>query len=442
MLGYEDYQIDIFRFVELIPLVFLLYVFAEIVISSIQQRLILFGLLIGLLFYSGIGTLYIETPHYLLYSYFLLSLSVILGFLIGKKLFLKIGRIIGVRSDMFFSNIDTYYLSKQIVFIYMCVNLSVLIYPEFKLHLLIDPPSPNISVWFDRRFFSNDNVYIKIISYVEYTLYPFVYIALYYLRKKTWLVVLFVVIIRYIEYVESAYISRGALLIDILFVVYLLSISRPYKRKLLIASFLMSIPFISWFANYYGQIRQGYIYRPVGLFDSMKQLFLGESAWVPRFATFVIDSGKQVDISSYFTWIITLPIPGFFKDGFHVALINYEIAELITGKHPGDANFSVTLAGLLVESYYLYGSLLFWLHGIFLGFIASVIARIVEGTKAYSFIGFMYATLFFYILNRAGVGASLPIIINTYLFFYVFLFVIVVRAPFKKDVVNKSYIAD
>jgi len=417
-------EIDPIRAIELVFVTMLLAISAFRMATGTEQRLILLGLLGGFLVYSGIGTTYTDVPHYLMISYFIVSLAMMAGFALGKTVFARMGEIVGAKSVNLFGAINTRTFAYSFISAIIIIKLITLVYPEFKLDLLVRPPAPDIASWFHARFEISETALEKIIRYCEILITPFFYVALYFLRRNLFALVGVIFIIRYIEYVDVAYIARGTVVSDLLIIGLITWQERKQWRPLMLTGILISMPVILYLLGQYSVVRMGGYYQGSGIFDGALNVLTEETSFLSHGGVQVIESGQTVNMPSYLIWIATLPIPDFLKGDLPVARVNYEIATLILGKFPGDPGFYVTLSSLLAESYYLFGSAFFWIHGLFCGFIAAMFARICERVPQYRILAIYVAVIFLHNLNRGGIASVMPGLINGFLAFYLFLFII------------------
>lgn len=201
-------EIDLLRAIGLVFGTLLFGAFAFRVAVGTEQRLILIGLLGGFLVYSGVGTTYDDVPPYLMLSYFAMSLAMVGGFALGKLAFGRVGEIVGAKSVNLFDNIDTRLFAYFFIAAIILIKLINLLYPEYKLDLLFRPPPPDIASWFNARFEANETILEKVIRYFEILVTPFVYVSLYFLRRNLLVLIGVLFAIRYMEYVDVAYIDR------------------------------------------------------------------------------------------------------------------------------------------------------------------------------------------------------------------------------------------
>lgn len=388
-----------------------------------RQRLLLFCFLGGYLVYSAIGTTYQEVPWYLLWASFGLALASVAGFAFGKTVFAGVGRVVAEKSNLAFDRMNTGRFATYVIALVIALKLFKLVYPELRLNLLLAPPMPDIGLWFGARFSNDVDAVQKIVGYIDILSTPFFYIALYFIRRRLILLAATIFIVRYVEYVDAAYIARGTAISDLLIMFLAVWYEKPKLRVAMVISSLVALPMLLYFLAQYSAVRMGGMYTGDGIFGGATDTIVAETTFMLQGGLAVIDSGQTIDMPSYLLWIVTLPIPEFVKGSLPVALVNYEISTLIIGKRPGDYGFTVTLTGLLTESFYIFGPMFFWLHGLFCGFIAGALARLVEGTRCYQILTIYLAMVLLHNLNRGGIASTLSEITNGFLAFYLFLLV-------------------
>jgi hypothetical protein len=142
----------------------------------------------------------------------------------------------------------------------------------------------------------------------------------------------------------------------------------------------------------------------------------------------LIESGARMDLSRYLAWVFTLPLPGFLKGNLDVALINYELSEVVLSRSIGSREWYVVLPGLLAESIYIYGLWFFWIHAFFIGFMLSFFCRMSEGSPYLGVMFLFIVVMFMYNINRAGIAGVLPVLVNGFMLFYIVsLFLILMK---------------
>ena len=401
--------------------------FALLAARGTAQRLMLFGFLSGLAWYSSIGAAVPEVPYSFIGYYFMFFAAVIIGFHFALPLFLSFGLSLGRHMPQTLGSMDRGKGWIWLIAIYVLLSAFPLIWPEFRLLNLLAPPSPDLKTIFYKRFIEEPDVILKLVGYAHLLLTPFFYLALYRLRHSLrWIVAVFALLL-YMKYVDQAYIGRGDVMMHIGLLVLAVWFLRPAYRRKIIAIVVALSPVFLYACFWYGRIRIGGAVGDVGFGEAMLSILAGELGFPKNVGVPILEAGARVDISAYFTWIATLPIPIGLTGAIEGARVNYEISEVVLGLPTGSPGWYVVLPGLVAESVYIYGSYFFWLHGIFLGIMAAFFARIAERIPQFLFLYLYLVLMFAYVLNRAGIAALLPPVINKFLFFYLFLFFVIFR---------------
>src|SRR3546814_8241835 len=105
----------------------------------------------------------------------------------------------------------------------------------------MSPPPPNINVCFSARFLDQANNIQNLINYIDILITPFFYIALYFIRRSIYVLAGIVFLVLYIEYVDAAYIARGAAISNLLIIFLAIWYERPKLRtSMVIGSLLRS----------------------------------------------------------------------------------------------------------------------------------------------------------------------------------------------------------
>lgn len=395
---------------------------------TVHQKLMLILSLTGLFLYNGLATADEVVSINFLFAYIIFSLMMILGFLIGKTTFTSIGITISRNVPFKMHVLEQNGYAKYIIILYILLHLVELVTPEFRLHLLLTPSPPDIYSWFLSRFDQDYSPVKKVTHYIETLSTPFFYLALYSFRRKITYIVMILVGVAYIKYVALSYIGRSSILFDFVFVFLVIWFTKPEARRILVILTLLFTPILLIFFHAYSIIRLGIDLSDINFEMAISSVLESEFSFFLKTGIPLIESGKNINLLHYFTWILTLPIPGFFKGGLEIALVNYEISEIVLGRAVGEKMFYVVLPGLLAESFYIYGEYFFWLHAMFIGFIAAFFCRCFEKVPHFMFLYFYVAIMFFYNLNRGGVGSLLPSIINEFVLYYIFVGVLIYQS--------------
>jgi len=411
--------------------------FAVLAARGTAQRLMLFGFLSGLAWYSGIGAADPEVPYCLIGYYFVFFAAVITGFHFARPVFLSFGLVLGRHMPPALGSIDRGKGWTWLIAIYVLLSAFPLIWPEFRLHNLFAPPSPDLLTIFYRRFTEEPDGVLKLVGYAHLLLTPFFYLALYRLRYRLrWIIAVFVLLL-YMKFVDHAYIGRGNVMMHIGLLVLAVWFLRPGYRRFIVTVGVVMAPVFLYIFYWYGRIRIGGVAADVGFGAAMQSILSVELGFPKNVGIPILEAGARVDIGAYFTWIATLPIPKVLTGAIEGARINYEISDIVLGLPTGSQGWYVVLPGLVSESVYIYGPYFFWLHGIFLGIMAAFFARMAERVPQFLFLYLYLVLMFAYVLNRAGIAALLPPVINMFLLFYLFLFFVIFRTRHRTFVASR-----
>ena len=387
-----------------------------------RPRLILLGFLAGFFFYSGIGMAYREVPRHYLFYYFIFFISFAAAFWFFNILFAGVSEPTGRFLAGAFRRIDTDHGWTVLLGLYLLLHLLPLLYPEFRLQQIFAPPPPDLIAALAGRFEPQEtNILLKLADYIRFSLEPFFYIVLFRYRHNLKRVLLILLALIYIRHIDAGYIGRGHVAMDFALIGIFIWESRPRSRRLLVAAAAAFLPLFFAASYIYSMVRIG---GTVGPFDpvgaTMQQLEL-ETSFFRNVGLPLLESGARADLPAYFKWLFTLPFPKLITGEIEVARINYDIARIVLGLDPGARGWYVALAGLLAESIYIFGTYFFWLHAVFLALLAALVGRLVERAPQLAFLRIYLFLLFAYVLNRAGVSALLPYLINNFLVFYLYL---------------------
>jgi len=404
-------QINIFLLLVLIAGTFIIGKLFGFSVSGRWQRLILYSFLGGFLFYSGFGIAYPEVPGHYSYYYFTIVFVFAFFFMLFSNLLgglsLKAERILMKPLN----NVDHHSGWTAVIVIYLLTFLLTLIYPQFRIPLLFNPPVPDLTTPFLLRFEPQPtNLFLKLISYVQLSLEPFFYIALYRYRKSMVKVSFLLILVAYLTYVNAGYISRGSLFVVLAMIWLFYWESRPQFRRRLYFATAALVPFSLYASYVYGIIRLGGTVGNINPIEVSLETLELEMSFLRSVGVILIESGARVDFGEYAKWLFTLPIPKIFTGEIEAARINYEIARIVLGINPGARGWYIALSGLLAESIYIFGPYLFWLHAGFLAFFAAFLGGLVERTRQLFFLKIYILLLFAYVLNRGGIAAFMPLV--------------------------------
>ncbi|HSW67777.1 MAG TPA: hypothetical protein VLH16_04285 [Bacteroidales bacterium] len=398
-------------------------------VRGFWQRLMLLGFLSGLFLYSGIGAAYKEVPSYYLFYYFGFLFIFCVAFWFWKTAFSGASIRSGPVLTRTLADVDHNSWWQIIIWAFLLLHLIPLLYPDFRLHWLLAPPALDIRLfWFELFQPREKDILLKLVEYGRLLLTPFFYIALFRYRQRMRWVILFFSLLLYIQYVvNGGYIGRGTVMMTLMLIGIILWVNRPRHRTALIFGATVLLPVILIASYMHSVVRIGGTIDYLSPMDAIVTTLEQETGFVRNVGMTIIEGGYRAELKDYVKWIVTLPIPKYFTGEIEGARINYEIAEIILGIGRGEKGWTVSLAGLVSESVYLFGSYFFWLHAIFIAFIAALLIRLIERTPQLLFLQAYVVLLFSYVLNRAGIGSLLPIIVNEFLLFYLYVSISVFR---------------
>lgn len=395
-----------------------------IAVSGIWERLLLVGMFLGLCFYNGVGAAYVDVPHYYIVYYFGFLCTFAYAFLFFKVAFVHLSFRSGCLLRRNLSNIDRRLSWSLVIWIYLILHFLPLIYPEFNLHQIFSPPLPDIAAYSTRIWHPLEvSVFLKLVEYVLILMIPFFYIALFRYRKHFSIIILIIILLIYLKYIANHYIGRGDILEALTTIWLTFWVTRPTKRRSLMIITLILSPFVLILAYYYSEVRLGVAPSNVDPKEAIMLMLESETSFPRNVGTPVIESEARADLIDYVKWIITLPLPKLLTGEIKGARINREISELVLGVAVGERGYYGILPGLVAESIYIYGHYFFWLHAVFIAFLLALMIRLIEKTPQLLFLQAYIVVVFAYHLNRGGISGTLPILVNQFLMFYVFVFI-------------------
>lgn len=400
-------------------------------LKTTMQKWTLLGFLSGLLVYSGLGVGYPEVPPSYLVYYLASTASFTFSFVFFCRLFSRTGNNAKVNLAYGLMMEEKKFLWKAILPIFFFLYLVIMIYPEFKLHRLVSPPAPDLLANFSARWEGSQGsrLYILVMRYSLILILPFFYAVLYKFRQRIVLLLLVVLGHLYIVYCHNAYLSRHELGIAILLVGFALWVNARTKRmRMMISLGLIGfVPLFLAFSYYYSILRLGGLGDGSTMFSAITSIIESETGFPARVGVPLIESGITADLSRYFTWVFTLPVPKFLLGDFSRFVLNYQISELILGRGAGDVGFFVILPGLVAEGIYIYGKYFFWIHTVSLGFLIAFFLRCFDGIPQLLFVLCYVILQITIVLNRGGVSSFLPMLINNFLLFYLYSIFLVTK---------------
>lgn len=385
-------------------------------VENITQRVWYSLLVFFLLIYSGIGTSIEGANLNYLYFYYIyiFTLSVTIYYQYKKYKNQLFKTTIDDKKILLF--IDNY--GQFIINLYIILNIFDLLYPNFKLHLLVSPPLPSLDNHFNKYI---DDVNLDPISHSFYIfkqfLLPFFYLSLYKYRNNYKKVLFILLIILYINYCVSGYVGRGEILVAFIIVFLpMLSNASSKRRRFLLFGGIFFIPLIAYLLVQFSYIRLGSTTENMTIMEALGLLFKQEISY-PLLYDDYISASTNYGIAEYLLWIVFLPLPGFLKFGLNNFDYIIEFSSNISGLYAYESGFSIILPGIVGESIYIFGKVLFPCHAILLGIIISFLMRYLSSSKIYQYLTFFFVIKFTYALCRAGTVSVYPMFFKYFLIF-------------------------
>lgn len=391
----------------------------SLALRSYQERIFLACGILTVYLYSGVGASLPDVPgvYSLYYGVFITLL--VMSFVVGAR---------AVPPRLEFNGIQRFVeshpkLLKRIAIIYIAFCLVPLMYPEFKLLRLINPPLPDIRTYFysivEQR---SGGAVLALHSQIKMLFFPVFLIALSSFKHKRIAIPLGLSILLYIQYCTNAYIGRYEILQYTFACLLSLYLQRQITpRFLFLFGGVFMVGFIVFY-GYYTQIRLGVLSSPgqsVSFGEAFADFVSSEFNYPEHFAT-ILEGGRQVDLWRYFTWIITLPIPKALI-GTGVSLrLNYDIAEYLFGASVGQGGAYVVLVSVVGESVFIFGRYFFWVHAVLLGLFFGFICGLFRKTPGLQS-NFAYLASVLLLLGRGGVSSVIPPIVNGFLLIYMWM---------------------
>lgn len=307
------------------------------------------------------------------------------------------------------------------------LQLSSLIYPEFKLFDLLKIPGyeANSNV-FQERIATQSNSVLWIIERLKVLTLPFFYIWLYNERKKAIKVISIFLFYYYIDWVKNGYISRSAIVVYITFIILYLAVQNIISKKMLFIIIIVSIFTLIPLINVLEYLRVGKsISNNNGFLYNLLQLISSEGE-NQKYLNICNSFSNELSFGKYILYGISSPL--FFLPDIDFPVLSYAFTERILGLKYGQANYYILLPGSFGEGIMIFGKYFSWLYGIFIGGFTTFFYKFFTRNKFMTLWGIMYimdlARSF-----RGGTQTFFIATINTSLL----LFMVLILLKFKED---------
>lgn len=389
---------------------------------SQKEKLYYLSYILFLWIYSGVGYGWATCPSGYIWPFLIYMMSFGLSCLLANPSHRKI-RVLESNETALKSIINQYGKVIVLMYIFLCFMGLVI---AGKLSNLINPPSADLKslmtdIAGEETSKSGSEM---ILYYIQNIVYVFYLVSLYVYKEKIIKLSFFLIFPSYITYVSSGYIGRGEVMMLAITIFIAIYLKYPQYRKKFIIGVLTVIPFIVIVLFWYSLFRLG---REVNLADidisdAVATLSYQETNFPIQYADVSKWNYDPNMTSSYFTWLINLPLPGFMKIGSGDFAFNVIFSEKILGGVRGLDGFFVSLPGIVNESIFIFGPVFFFIHAFILGLIVSKALRFVKyDCELFLLIHLGFSVAFQ--VGRAGTSAS-----GVYPFFFKhFLIYLIVR---------------
>ena len=317
------------------------------------------------------------------------------------------------------------------IIFFLFFSLFPLVYPDFQLTRLINPPSPDMQQRTEETLKETGDTMPEILYYyTSVLLFPFFLFSLAFLGRRWWIVIPAVFFYYYIRYCVAEYLPRHEIGLMLIMLFLYLWNQRIFPRHYLAASCMFALPLLLLFFNAYTKLRQG-----IGLeidlnlyavLESVFTLFYQETFY-PILVNDLMESTHANEILRYLKWIVSLPIPQTLTESWDYLKINHEFTELVTGKIYGQTTTHVFLPGLFGEGMFIYGGKFFWVHSCTVGILIGGTCFLMKSERRLFFL-MTFFQLQVLILARGGISLILILVVNYFLLFWPFLFFLIRRS--------------
>ena len=226
-------------------------------LRSGAERLFMTVCMAGLFFYSGIGGAYVPVAWDYCVCYCVFAVMFSVSFTWG----VSVARQAAVRQRAAYEHIERVGRSKRFrnaaIGLYFVITLVPLVYPDFRLSLLWNPPAPDMLAVFNRGIALDTSVSLKTIGYVAFLVSPFYLVAMYSLRRRYIALAIATVAPAYCRYCSIGYLGRGELVICVALYSCAIWLDRPSRRGRLAIVSLVCLPFLVIFFEGYSRVRLG-----------------------------------------------------------------------------------------------------------------------------------------------------------------------------------------
>ena len=317
-------------------------------------------------------------------------------------------------------------------YIALFLQLTLLIYPEFKLFDLF---TPNLSSYafrgreyFSTRLFTRTDSISQVLSILRTSFMPFFFIMLYNHKDNPKFVIFMYVFYYYINYINEYYLQRNKIIMMIFFILFYLFFEKKITKKTFTRITIFLIPFIFILSSFLGQYRT-YGTSEVSIGNSINNVLLDESK-TQRYLSTCESIYGTIFFPKMVYSIVTAPL-FFLPDDFPV--LSYLFTEKIIGQTYGSKNYYILLPCSYGEALMVMGRNFAFLYAIFFGFFFSIVYNFLK-KNAYAKYYLLYIVLNFAASFRGGLQNFMLQTINMLTAFIIItLFVGIFKHNFSKN---------
>jgi hypothetical protein len=391
--------------------------------SRIQRTMYAFNI-VGFYWYSGVGAAYEGVRWDYVLSYLVSLLCIATAFVVTLIAFAPTRARIARRVRTGVERVVKAKLFVPGVIGLYCVFLLLLaVGPDLDVNRLLAPQMPDVATMLQTKFLEGrvPPLSARLLEYGALLTFPFYLVALWRLQRRPLWLGLWLFLPLYFRYCEENYIGRYPVLLALTLYLYYLWFAKRRWRILIVAGVVVSGPLLAKAAYQYQAVRLGVSASDIRWAEAVTELAVTETSF-PLHSSTVVDRELRIDLWGYWAWLATLPLPKVLVGEIQGArTINYDLSEEISGIKMGRPGSNVILYGLVTESIYIYGTMLFFVHLLGLGFVFGLLCNILESHSAFTLLVIYTALLYGYSLNRGGIASVVGTISSSYMFFYVWL---------------------
>ena len=404
---------------------FLLYLYLQNRFRGIDRVFLLFSLFLFFV-YSGFGAAFEKVPLFYTFMYIIFILVYFFTFSFTQKIIVK-----HIKSDKIF-----YFRRLSFIFLFMYLFLTFLNagYPSFNLIKLINPSAPVLE--FDLTVSIKDNTFKNLLYYLLLFIQPFYLISIYKYRFSPFKSFLLYLLPLYFYYTLGGYVARSYLLpylFMFFFTIYYYRIDLRKPLKIIVITSLLPLLIFSF---YFAEWRLGHETSNISIIDIVSIIIFQETSF-PLHYIELSNLVFETQILDFFKWLLMLPIPSFLKgSGYSIDVNNY-FTTLITGTDIYTKGYFVLLPGPVLESYLIFGKYLFFLLPFFGGLITGFLYKLFNLTDDFLILKIYFIFMFMPLIARAGFFSAIPVAINGFLLFYLFILLLKINLN-DKHFISKS----